>query len=319
MKTSKILSILGFGLASLFPNVENAQAENIKFNLFPEKPIQRTIMPDPDIPRTQLQFSNQDLENILNQTPKQLLPHTSLATTFPLISTELNTNEVPEFVPNEVKKEVISDALREREAISDNLLSVSLIPSAYLDFSNIDENQLNYKARLETFINSGVVDEYLNRGNRLYLVGGYQGKGSINLEELSNKELSSIPSYLKNNTENHGFFGDIYIVPKSPYSEQFLILRAGMDNLVSKEPNFHASTTFEFPPLFHRIDSLENFDISPYVSLYITSDRNEPTIGEIGLKLSGESDKQIFGYARAEYNDNSEESLDLYTGIKASF
>jgi len=205
--------------------------------------------------------------------------------------------------------------------LSDKVISTSLVATGKLTFPKNEENDIFYKTRLELFLNSPMVDTCLSDGNRFYIVGGFSGQGSTKSNELSNKTLSQITESF---IDTYSFSGDVYIVPKSPYSDQYLILRAGIDNLfgnVSEKPNVHLSTTWEFPSLFHWLKTIENFKLSPYASMHIKlpTDSEKPTTasGQLGIKVSGESKKALFLYTQANYN--GPELWTFYTGLKAEF
>ena len=119
---------------------------------------------------------------------------------------------------------------------------------------------------------------------------------------------------------SYSFFGDLYIVAKSPYSDQFLILRGGVDNLfgnTTETSNVNISAVFEFPSLISWIKMFKEFRINPYVSLGIKlpldSSANIAS-GEVGAKLTGKSKKSAMIYAKANYN--SLQSMKYSAGLK---
>lgn len=295
-------------------SLEEANTEsNLHLGLFPELPIYRTIMADPDILKTQIKVP-QGLEKELLEKPiGELFPYVSLAKTLPLASLDISSRRLFSAIPK--------TAVDKNGKLSDKILSASLIASGQLNFPQNQENNIDYKTRLELFLNSPMIDTCVSEGNKLYFVGGFTGKGSVNSEELLNKNLAeTLDSFI----DAYSFSGDMYIVPKSPYSDQYLILRVGVDNIagnISEKPNVHISTTWEFPPLFHWFKIFENFKLSPYASMHVQvpTDSEKPTTGsgQLGIKASGESKKALFLYTQADYNE--QESWNFYTGLKLNF
>ncbi|GAI55829.1 unnamed protein product, partial [marine sediment metagenome] len=167
---------------------------------------------------------------------------------------------------------------------------------------------ISYKTKLELFVNFPMIDEFASDGNRLYLTSGWVGEGSAKLEKnLLEKDIPSITKSIKSPFDNHSFFADAYIVGRSPYSEQYLIFRVGVDNLFGntpEKPNVHFSTTWEFPSIF------KNLKISPYFSSSVkipTNKSGTESLGQIGLKFSGESEREIDLYGEVEYAPETDE------------
>ncbi len=301
--TLKILTLLAM-LSFVSSKKANADIE-----LFPEQPIYRTIMVDPDIPRTEIKVP-QGLEKELLEKPiGELLPYVSLGKTLPLISLDISAQKYPRIIPIKRIEDEELKAFAKGQTLSKKIISTSLVASGQLNFPQNQENDIHYKTKLELFFNSPMIDDYLSNGNKFYLVAGLTGQGSTKSNTLPNKTLSQIAESF---IDNYSFSADAYIVPKSPYSDQYLILRVGVDNLfgnVSEKPNVHISTTWEFPPLFH---------FSPYVSIHIQmpTDSEKPITvsGQGGIKASAKSKKALFLYAQADYNEQN--PWKFHTGLK---
>lgn len=307
----RFLSVLALCWALLLNSPKEINAESdLHIGLFPEQPIYKTIMADPDISKTEIKVSQGLEKEILGKPTGKILPYISLAKTLPLASLDISNKRLLSSMP----KTAIGNG-----ELSDKVISTSLVATGELTFPQNQENDIDYKTRLELFLNSPMVDTCLSDGNRFYIVGGFSGQGSTKSNELPNKTLSQIA---KSFIDTYSFSGDVYIVPKSPYSDQYLILRVGMDNLfgnVSEKPNVHISTTWEFPPLFHWLKIFENFKFSPYVSTHVQlptdSEKSTTALGQIGIKASGESKKSLFLYTQANYN--GPEPWTFYSGLKA--
>lgn len=303
-KTLGILTLL----AMLSP--VSSKKANADIELFPEQPIHRTIMADSDIPRTEIKVPLSLEKEVLEKPITEILPYTSLAKTLPLISLNIASKRLLSLIP----KTTVED----NEQVSDKVISASLVASGQLNFPQNQENDIDYKTKLELFLNSPMIDDSLSDGNKFYLVAGFTGQGSTKSNKLPNKTLSEIAESF---IDKYSFSADAYIVPKSPYSDQYLILRVGVDNLfgnVSEKPNVHISTTWEFPPLLHWLKIFENFKLSPYVSMHVQlpTDSEKPITasGQFGIKASGKSKKALFLYTEAEYNEQS--PWNFYTGLK---
>ena len=310
----KFLPLLVLCGRLLLGSLEEANTEsNLHLGLFPEQPIYRTIMADPDILKTQIQVPQGLEKELLEKPVKEILPYISLAKTLPLASLDISSRRLLSSMPK--------TAVDKNGELSDKVISASLIASGQLTFPKNEENDISYKTRLELFLNSPMVDTCSSEGNKLYLVGGFTGQGSTKSSELPNKTLSQIAESF---IDRYSFSGDVYIVPKSPYSDQYLILRVGVDNIAgntSEKPNVNISTAWEFPPLLHLFKMFENLKLSPYVSMYIqvptNSEKPITGSGQLGIKASGESKKALFLYAQADYNE--QKPWNFYTGLKLNF
>ncbi len=314
MRLRKALIIPALCSALLLGSLKQANADsNLHIGLFPEQPVYRTIMADPDILRTEIQVPQGLEKELLEKPVKKLLPYISLSKTLPLASLDISSRRLLSAIPK--------TAVEANTEPSDKILSALIVAGGQLNFPQNLGSEIDYKTKLELFLNSPMIDTCLSEGNRLYLIGGFNTQGSIETRGLENKSLSEIPENF--NQENYSFSADAYIVPKSPYSDQFLIFRVGVDNLfsnISEKPNVNISTTWEFPPLFHFFKMFENFKLSPYTSLHIqipTGSENEKpitAIGQLGIKASGESDRAVFLYTQANYN--AQKPWSFYTGLK---
>ncbi len=294
-KKMGIVPVLALCTAGLFAP-QKADAD-INLNLFPKKPIYRSVMADPDITNSKIEFSNpgkleQSLETPLKEIPEKIPYNLSLGESLPLIS------------------------------LSNEVLFPELIINGSLNFS--EKNRMDYKISPELFISSPWINKKFSDGNRLYLVAGYEGEGSEELNSLTDKNLTSL---LKPLIDNYSFFSDVYIVPKSPWSEQYLIFRAGLDNLFSnkknKQANVHTSLSWEFPSFFHELGLFKNLKVSPYVSLYaqFPTDKLDASKlrGQMGIKASGESYRSLLLYGQVDYDKQSGESWDFSLGLKWDF
>ena len=297
----KTLGILTLFTTLAFGSSKKANADIISdINLFPNNPFYRSVMVDSDIPQSEIKVPLGLEKELLEKPIKEILPYVSLAKTLPLISVDVISKELLPIIPKEVAEHAKVKSFRQGRTLSDKTISASLIASGELSFPKEEEKDIDYKTRLELFLRSPMIDDYLSDGNKLYIVGGYNGEGSIKLEDLFNKNLNSVS---KSFTDRYSFFTDAYIVAKSPYSEQFLIVRAGINNLFSsthKKSNFYFSTMFEFPSLLSWSKMFDNFKISPYVSTYLkfpaNPEANPKLLGQLGIKAKGESGKSLILY-----------------------
>ncbi len=315
MTFPKRLAPLVLCAALFFPPRANAD-----INLFPPNPIEDILMTDSDEYKTKIIFPENLDEDILQKPLKEVWqeysPYISISKTLPLFSLDWRIKNSEDFkifvqhAPTDgIKREI--KRIHEGKDITDKILSLSFIGSGLLDFPEIKGNDseesngnfMQYKGKLEAFLTSPMINEYFSDGNRLYFTGGLETRGLID----SNK-VESISSLANFPPTDYRFFGDVYIVAKSPWSEQFVIIRTGLDNLLNNDKkDFHFSTTFEFPSIFYQKRGFENFKLSPYLSLYarlpLTSGQVNTAAGEVGLKLSGETDKAIVLYAKGELNN----------------
>jgi len=321
MRLKKALLIPALCSALFLGSPKQVESEsNLNFNLFPEQPIYRTLMADSDILKTQIEVQQGLEKGLLKKPIKDILPYTSLAKTLPLISVDINSKKLLPFISKDVTGHAKIEAFKQGRTLSDKVFSASLIASGQLNFPQNQENDIDYKTRLELFLNSPMIDDYLSDGNKLYIVGGFTGKGSINSKNLSDKNLSQIfDSFI----DTYSFSADAYIIPKSPYSDQFLIIRGGVDNLfgnTSEKTNINLSTTWEFPSLLVQSKMFKNFKISPYISTHIKipidSESCSKLLGQLGMKAEGESRRSLILYTQADYNEEAEEPWVFSSGLK---
>ena len=296
MKSKLAMLALCGGLLLGLPKKANADNNSVfpYFNLFPYEPLYRLTMVDPDLPRTEITFKDGSLQNL------------SLGGTLPLFSTGIASKNIS-IIPKKNRLEDELQVEKEGRTLSERIINATLMASGEVKFpvnQQIGE-ETSYKIMAELFIGSPMMDDNLSDGNKLYLTGGWVAEGSSKLNKnLFDEGLSSIIK-----SSNHSFFADAYMVIKSPWSDQFLIGRAGVDNLggnTTEKPNVHFSSTFELPSILSWSKMFENFKISPYFSLYIEIPTNNPEhprfLGEIGTKLSGEvPDRAVTGYAQVIY------------------
>ena len=280
------------------------------FDLFPHEPLYRLTMVDSDLPRTEITFKEESLQNL------------SLGGTLPLFSTGIASKNLAIILKKDRAKDEPRAEKKDR-TLSERVINATLMVSGLVKFPVNQQirEELDYKMMAELFIGSPMMDDHLSDGNKIYLVGGWVGKGSIKLD----KDLDSISnSLIDNPIKQHSFFADAYAVIKSPWSDQFLVGRFGIDNLLgntTEKPNVYFSGTMEFPSLLSWAEMFENFKISPYISLYMNIPTNNPYnpkfLGEVGAKLSGEAPgKAVSGYARIIYEPRGEQVI-LY-GAKLS-
>jgi len=311
----KILPVLGLTALSLFP--KNANANPLEIDLFPEMPVYRSAMADSDIPKTEINLPLGLEQNLLDKSIKELIPYVSLGKEIPLISVNIKSKKPPKIIPSEVVEGSEIRAFAEGRKLSDKVLSASLVVGGSLRFPE-NENP-KYTAKAELFLDSPMIDDYTSDGNQFFLVAGFKGDGSIRTENIEEMSIKSLPEIFSMNS--YSFSGDLYIVAKSPYSKQFLILRAGIDNLFGKtaeKPNIILSSTWEFPPLMSWLKMFRNFKLLPYLSINVKIPLDNAALtkasGELGAKLTGESKKSVMVYGRADYNNL--EGMKYSTGLK---
>ena len=300
------LALCGVALTTLPPNIKAEPLFN--FSFFPEMPIYRSTIADPDTMKTEIKVPKGLEEESLNLPLKELIPYTTLSKEIAVLSLGIKAKGIPKIVPREVIMDAISRSEFEKTTISDELFSTSLIASGKLQFPN--NKDAIYNARAELFAGFPILDDYLSDGNKLILSAGVDSKGSLNLESIANKSVSSL---LKSfNQGSYSFFEDVYLVIKSPFNSQFVILKGGFDNLFgnSKEDiNFNISATVEFPSPTFWIKELKDSKIFPYVSMALKMPIDSSLckkIGEVGIKIAGKSEKSLHGYMRAELEDSKE-------------
>ena len=315
MKKQNILASIAMGIALAFPQV-SLNAESFNINFFPEMPIYRSVMGDPDILKTELNVPLGLEKEVLNKPLKELLPYISLSKEIPIVSLDIKTKTIPNFIPLEKRAEIDSDALDKGVYPSDKLFSASLIGSGGLKFPSNKNSE--YTTRAELFLDSPMIDDYLSDGNKLFLTGGINSEGSLNFNGIENKTIYSLSESFNEKIIN--FFGGIYIVIKSPYSNQALIVKSGLDNLLDSEKKgatFNLSTLFEFPPITYWENNLRNAKIIPYLSAGIKMSLGsqwDKEFGEIGIKITGESGKSISGYVHSELE--SSKGISSSSGLK---
>ena len=291
-----------------------AHAQPISIELFPEMPVYRSIMADSDIIKTELNLPG--MENPFDKSIGELAPYVSLGKEIPLFSINLKSKKRLRIIPSEVAVDVESRSFREGKELSDKVLSALLVAGGSLRFPK-DENP-RYTAKAEVFLRSPMIDDYLSDGNKLILVTGFRGEGSVITRDFKERQIKSIGDAFP--MESHSFSQDMYIVAKSPYSDQFLIIRGGVDNLFGNTPetsNVNLSTAWEFPPLISWIKMFKDFKILPYVSLGIKLPLDSSATkasGELGAKLTGKSKKSVMTYLRADYN--SLQGMEYSAGLK---
>ncbi len=249
----------------------------IEIGFFPSIPFDCTAMADPDIPRTKIELSLGAENSVLTTPIETLAPNVSIAKTLPFVYFNLNTE-------------------------SDTILSLPLLASAQLNFPDL--SSIDYKGTLELFLNSPMLDNF-TRESRLYLAAGVEKKGSIKLSGLEKKSVSDFFQSVCNGLEaDTNLFADAYIIGHNDYSEQFMIFKTGVGNLLDKEKNLHLSVTCEFPSIIS-LNCFRNAKISPYISMYFEAPLNGETvaknienkeyrgIGEIGFRIWGQNEESV--------------------------
>lgn len=304
MKGKTLITILVMSTVVLF-------GVNAEIDIFPRF-LTRIAMPDPGLAYTELKIPDYGFSR-LEASVGGLLPNIYLGKTLPLLKIGI-PGGVPETVPPEVLVESIL-----RGPLPKNFLEFNLIGSILVDFPRGEE--VHYEIRSELFINSPIIDATLNCGeSRLYLVGGFSGEGSCKPNELNTDE--NFGNLFSELIQYYGIFTDLYIVANNYWSDQWLILRGGIENL-GKElglpvpeggPNTYFSATFELPSILPR----SWLKLAPCFSVYVEIPVNDAAYtlfaGQLGFLLKGrETDKGFFIYARAEYDTKSWKGL---AGVK---
>ena len=307
---------LAAGLFFAFPKRVNAESL-INFNLFPKEPLHRLEMVDPDLLYSgiKLPTNSFDLEKTLETPISDFLPYCSLAKNLPLVSVDINKHFT--IIP---KEEIKNKRFREKGIrLSKRVLTANLMAGGLIKFPKENEDDISYKAKLELFVESPEINDYSNKETRFYLTGGWIGEGSIKIpnKNLLNENLSSIAEIAKSSIKlkDYSFFADAYIVGKSPYSDQYLIARIGINNLfnTTEKPNVYFSEMWEsgsILPWFKKI--------SPYISFYIEispEDLSLKGLGQLGLKFGGESNRAIDIYGQVNYS-SPEEPWEIFYGAK---
>lgn len=283
---------------------------DIGIKLFPNDPVERTILADPQEYKTELKIPIEETKNLMETPIKNLYKEFSVGEELPLFSLDLKSKKILYAMPKTTDGKKISG-----QELSDKLISATVVGGGKIFSSN---EEIDYSARLELFLNSPMIDDCISDGNSIYLVGGIEGRGH-DFKKIGKKDLVETAQSI---TGDYSFSADIYIVPKSLWSDQFLILRVGAKDIGGSnpnKPNFNFSTTFEFPSLLG-YKKLKNFKLSPYVSLYAevpTKERDAKVLGQLGIKLAGESNKSLFVYTEAQHTANN--PMNFSSGIKINF
>jgi len=293
-------------------------AKPVEAELFPETPISLLATADPDIPKTEIKPSMGLESSIITNPIEDLASYVSIAKTLPLLSLDFDC-------PKKMK-------------CPEKLLSFSLIASGQLKFP--DAANINYKGRLELWANSPALE---NSGDvekweklRLYLAGGIEKYGLMNVSGLEKKTMPQLASDLQSGINSYNnIFADVYLVSGNIYSDQFAIFRSGFGNLLDSHPDFHISAVLELPSILLKKGSVQSFDllkndplkdfkISPYISVYFGFPLKYPSetveekdayglIGQIGIKASGKTGKSAILYAEADYKSDK---FTFFTGSK---
>ena len=293
----------------------NTKAES-NIDLFPEMPIYRAALTDSSVLNTGISVPLGLEKEVANKPLKELLPYTSVSKEIPILSLDIKSNKVLDFIPLEKRIEARSRNLNEGIDLSNKIFSASLIASGKLNFQ--DDKTSKYTARAELVFGSPMIDDYLSDGNRLFFATGANFDGSLNLKGIENRSLSSLLRAF--NPESHNFFGNMYIAVKSPYSDQVVLFKVGFNNLFgdNKDPtNLNLYAAFELPPIVSRANEFKNSKIIPYISAgmeYSLGSFKNKTSGELGIKVTGDSKKAILGYIRAELE--IDKGASFYSGLK---
>ena len=306
MKKRNTLASIAMGVALALPSVSLNAEPYLNLGFFPEVPLYSSVLGDSDELNTGIRIPQGSEKEMLDKPIKELLPYISLSKEIPVLSLDIRSNTVPDFIPLEKRAEVRSNALETGIYPSDKLFSASLIASGRLKFP--ENKKPEYVGRLELFVGSPMIDDFLSDGNKLLLNAGVNSNGSLNFQEAGNKSVYSLLEAF--NEESRNFFGEVYVVVKSPYSDQTAIVKCGLDNLFDSQKkiaNFNLSTALELPPIFPDQGILGISKIIPYISAGIKMPLDsqwDKEFGEIGLKLTGPSKKAIMGYLHTELETN---------------
>jgi len=294
----KIIPLALCGALALAPKLF---ANPLELKFFPELPLYRSTIADSNILKTEVSIPNGLEKEALNQPIKDLIPYTSLSKEIAILSFGIKNEKIPGIIPTEKVAEANIRSIIEKTEISDEIFLTSLILNGGLKFS--ENKKPEYDARVELFLGSPVIDEYFSDGNKSFLSVGMDYKGSLDLEGITEKSISSLFRIF--NPESRNFFGDFYIVAKSPYSDQFVIVKTGFENLFGDgKSDFDLSATFELPSLISLIKESKDAKIIPYVSAGLKIPLESLTVkesGELGIKITGKSKKSIIGYLKGEY------------------
>jgi len=274
------------------------QAEDsVNLNFFPQQGFSRSVLPS--IQQTGISFPIGLQNEILQKPIRELAPYISIAKEVPIVSLEARTDRIPENISPEVIESTQLKADLEGRTLSNKLFSASLIGNASLKFPK-DENP-QYTAGLELFLEFPLRDSYLSDGNRLIIAPGFKAKGSLMLADIAEKSLADIAEILPVNST--GFSTNVYVVMRNQYSNQFLILMAGASNLFNssgENPIANISAALEFPSLFRNLKAL------PYGAIDIKlllGYRSHELDGEIGLRFPGKEGKSLVSYIGARLRE----------------
>lgn len=298
---------------SLIPLKTKAESWNL--NLFPEIPVYRSVISDPEILKTEINLPKGLEKEVLDKSFKELAPYISLSKELPLISFNIKNRYLPSRIPKEIVENSEERAIRERIFLSDDIFSALLVAGGRLKFPK--DEAPKYTAKTELFLSSPMIDDYFSDGNKLIAVAGIKNEGSVNTNGLEDASIRSLPNFFVENT--YSYLGDLYIVAKSPYSRQYVLLRIGAENIggtTTKKQTLNVSTVLELPSLTCLSKELENFKILPYISLSAKDplgDSNRKFSAEVGAKLTGASNKSMMLYWKADY---SSEKNEYFTGLK---
>lgn len=248
----------------------------------------------------------QENESFLKETEQKQNPYLSFLKTISIPFRQKKDENILSMVPDEIKNYITLYNLKIEE--QKQVLTLSILPSGKIDLLN--KLNLEYNAKLELFFNSPSLDYYFNDGNRLYISGGFSGRGYTNLEKLL-KNPSEINSL---SFQENDFFANAYIIVGSPFSKQCLILNAGIDNLSKnlKQSDINLSGTFELP------EKEKIFSPRLYGTLKIKIPLNDekPTISaRTGIKMRKENSFLML-YGQLNYNDDWKNLLSSSLGIK---
>jgi hypothetical protein len=279
-------------------------AQQISLSLFPEVPLYRSALTESNSLNTEINLPGGLEKEVSNKRLNEMLPYTSLAKEIPLFTLEVPTKKIPKIIPYEKRGEAKIRSLIEKTEISDKIVSATLVASGRLKFP---DKKPEYTGRAELFIGSPMMDDYLSDGNKFFLTTGINCDGSLNLEGIANRKISSLYKIFEG--ESYNFFGDAYIIAKSPYSNQMTVLKVGFDNLfgnTKESANFNLSATIELPSMISWIKELKNSKVIPYFSVGINQPLDSSPgkkTAEFGIKATGNSKKAIIGYINGSLED----------------
>ena len=232
----------------------------------PHALLDRILLTDPDLYQSTLQFWSADQSRSARDPVLLLASHLTLAGQQTLLAVD-STNgsrELIALLPNERVQEAGRAADLRRGHLSDRVLSLTIVGSELLDLVRYGEGTLGYRLKLEAFLRSPLIDDYLSDGNTLLLALGCATAGWVDAGDAASQNRA-VPSGLLP-------AADAYVVARGPYTDQVLVLRVGAADFLSAQGSAHASVTFEFPTLFRQTASSAPpkapIDLAPYVSLY---------------------------------------------------